>query len=225
MDKKLEDEAVELFDQGKLLKEISVVIGRSEARISVALRKRGRSAWYRRYPDTQGIDRDQLTADYQNGMSIAEILSRHGVSQGTFYRHLRKNKVPHRSRKGQHQGNGPYRSERYPVLTKQVAAICLGYVVPHRWIIHHMDENPANNNPENLAIFHTKSEHTKYHQQLLHHQREGLPMDTSQLVLESGGFLLPLPTHQIVLPHERDRLFPPEYQQMPKSDQEESEQE
>lgn len=224
---------LELYDEGKELREIAQVVGFSEVSVHRVLIKHGRSPWDRRYPNARSRDDEQMIQDYKDGVPVLEIFEKHKVSQTHFYRILKENNIPLRPRKGNvgkenyqyKHGKGNRSKERDRILKKQVAALCLGYVVPRRWIIHHMDENPANNNPENLAIFHNKKEHAVYHQRLLKSQREGHPVDASQLVSESGGFLLPLPTHPIVLPHERDRLFPLKYQQKPKENQEESEQE
>ena len=231
MDKKLEDQMVQLYDEGKLLKEIAAITGRSEGCISQTLQKYGRSAWDRRYPDAPSWNDDEIIADYQNYMPTEEIFAKHKIAATTFYRLLKESKTPLRPRRGTigkanyqyKHGNGSRANERTPQLTKQVAAVCLGYVVPRGWIIHHMDENPGNNHPENLAIFHTKKEHAIFHQQQLHCQREGLPYDANQLASESGGFLLPLPTHPILLPHEKDRLDPPKVRQKPKTDHAKSE--
>jgi hypothetical protein len=230
MDKKLEDLIVRLFDEGKLLKEISAETGHSEGRISGVLLMRKRSAWNRRYPDAQDFDREKMIADYQDYMRIDDILAKHKISQTTLYRTLKETGTPTRPRRGTRgkanyqykHGNGNNQKRRHPCLTKQVVALCVGHVVPRGWQLHHIDENPANNNPENIAVFPSKSTHAKFHQRQLRLQREGCPVNTSQLVSENGGFLLPSPTLPIVLPHEKGRLCPLEIQEMPGHNQGES---
>jgi hypothetical protein len=69
----------------------------------------------------------------------------------------------------------------------EVAAICLGKPLPSGAVIHHLDENPYNNNPENLIVFPTQKNHARYHQQLLVIRRKGLEVSTIRLALENGG--------------------------------------
>jgi hypothetical protein len=81
-----------------------------------------------------------------------------------------------------------YRRQAY-----EVAAICLGQPLPQGWVIHHLDENPHNNQPDNLILFRDQSVHARFHQRLLERQRAGQPFDATQLALESGGRQLPQP--------------------------------
>jgi len=218
------DKIVELFDAGKSLEEIAEIVGCAVSRASQILKEHGRSAWNRRYPHMQDLDDEQLFLDYQSGMRIDALLEKHQIKSSTLYRHLKRGNIPCRPRKGlcgpkNHQykhGKGSRTIERNQSLTKQVAALCLGYIVPRGWHIHHLDGEPSNNHPENLAIFHNKSEHANFHQQQLRLQREGAEVDASQLVLENGGFLLPLPPYPILLPREKGRLDPRKPRQKPK---------
>lgn len=226
MDEKLKDRIVELFDQGWLLEDIAAEVGYSSGRMTQILQERGRSAWNRRYPNAKRWNIDSIWQDYEDGMPLEDILEKYHISCTTFYRQRKKAGVPPRGRRGApgkknyqyKHGNGAQRKRRDVILTKQVAALCLGYVVPRRWIIHHIDGDPANNHPENLAVFHDKKEHAEFHQRELKLQRADLPVDASQLVSEIGGILLQSPSHPIVLPHEKGRLDPPESRQSPKTD-------
>jgi len=205
-----------MFDEGRLLGEIAEVVGYTESRMTQILQEEGRSAWKRRYPQAEQWDLDAIFADYANRVPLAQILAKYEISNTTFHRLRRERGVPLRPRLGSpgktnyqyKHGNGSQKEKRIPELTKQVAAICLGYIVPRGWQIHHLDGDPSNNRPENLAIFHNKSEHANFHQLELRLQREGAEVDASQLVSETGGFLLPIPSHPIVSPHEKDRLDP-----------------
>jgi len=214
-------QVVDLFDEeGLSLGEIALVVGCSESRASQILKEHGRSPWERRYPFAYGWDWDCIFADYKDGMPLEKLLEKHQVSSTTFHRRRKAAGIPSRPRRGakgkrnyQYKHGNSGRSHPYDrYLSAQVAAACLGHVVPKAWQIHHLDENPTNNRPENLAIFYDRSQHAQYHQKLLKLQREGLQADAIQLVLESGGFLLPIPTRPLVLPHEKDRLCPHESQ-------------
>ena len=48
-----------------------------------------------------------------------------------------------------------------------VAEKCLGRYLLKKERIHHIDENPANDNPENLYLFKDRNEHTRYHKSKL----------------------------------------------------------
>jgi hypothetical protein len=212
------DKIVALFDDGVEIQDIAKRIGCTESLVSIVTTAHGRSARLRRYPHSGDWDRNAILEDYKTGVPIAEILEEHHISQTHFYRLLRETDTPRRPRpslagrkNGQYKhGLGSRSNERRRYLKQQVAAICLGHIVPLGWNIHHMDEDPTNNNPENLALFPSSSAHSRYHQQLLCLQREGAEVDAIQLVLKNGGQMLPLPDHPIALPHETDRLGPHE---------------
>jgi hypothetical protein len=205
-----------LYDAGKSLREIGEIVGCAESLVTVITRDSGRSARSRRYPNSVQWDCEQILSDYRSGMPVLEILDKHHISHTHFYRLCQEKEVPLRPRpsvsgekNGQYKhGHGARRLDRDKNLTVQVAAICLGHIVPKGCPIHHMDEDPTNNNPENLAIFQNRSDHARYHQQLLGLQRAGLEVDAIQLVLENGGSMLPLPSAPLVLPQEIDRLGP-----------------
>jgi len=219
MDESTKDRIVHLFDQGKPLAEIAEAVGYCESRMTQILQERGRSAWARRYPHQDEWDWDRIFADYHDGMPFEELLQKHRVSCTTFHRHRQSEQVPLRPRLGapgeqnyqyKHGNNGKNRrrNQRCRYAARKVAVRCLGHDVPKGWHVHHMDEDPTNNEPENLALFPGKRQHALYHQQLLKLQRAGVEVDATQLVLENGGFPLPLPSHPILLPREKGRLDP-----------------
>lgn len=207
---------LELYDRGDSLQAIATEIGCSTATVSGVAKRHGRSPFHRRYPSIPALDVDQMIQDYQQGMPLAALFEKHGISYNTFYDRLKEHGLDRRKRpkltgqkNGQYKhGKGSRRADRNIALTQQVAALCFGHIIPRGWQIHHIDENPRNNRPENLAVFHNKADHGRYHQQLLKIQRAGHEVDANQLVLENGGVLLPLPMRPILLPHEIDRLDP-----------------
>lgn len=56
---------------------------------------------------------------------------------------------------------GHYRNSRSKMLHRQVWEDNFG-PIPHKWVIHHVDHNPANNKPDNLQLL-TPSEHRVHH--------------------------------------------------------------
>jgi len=207
---------LDLYHQGLELAEIAERVGCSTGIVSLAVNENGESPFLRRYPNVKNLDVPQLLQDYKNGMKLKDIHDKYKITYFVLKDRLKESGTPMRQRpsvmgklNGQYKhGLGSRRKERNENLTKQVAALCLGHVVPRNWHIHHIDENPANNNYQNLAIFPTKSAHAIYHQRRLRLQREGQTVDASQTVLESGGWPLPSPPLPLTLPHETDRLFP-----------------
>jgi hypothetical protein len=81
----------------------------------------------------------------------------------------------------------------------EVVAICLGQPTPQGWVIHHLNEIPQGNRPENLLLFQPASAHALYHQKLLRLQRKGLEVDATRMALESGAVKLPPPPPQFQL--------------------------
>jgi len=223
MDENTKDRIVELFDRGLPLADISAEVGYTESRMTQILQERGRSAWKRRYPSQDDWDWNAIFADYQAGIPFEDILQKHKVSCTTFHRHRNANKVPKRKRLGAPgKQNYQYKNgkntemrklnRRYRYKARAIAEQCLGHPVPKGWNVHHMDEDPSNNDPSNLVLFPGKSEHAKYHQQLLKLQRAGSQADAIQVALENGGSLLPEPNGPIVFPRKRGRRAPHESQ-------------
>lgn len=97
------------------------------------------------------------------------------------------------SRNNQWKGGKTPTMHYHRRLSYEVAAICLGHPLSPAAVIHHFDENPYNNNPENLWIFDSQSVHAKFHQKLLKLQRQGTAIEASQLAKESGARQLQRP--------------------------------
>ena len=265
--------AIDLFDSGASLQEISEAVGHSMSWATRVLKENNRSAKERRYPNASW-DEEAILKDYQNGMALIELREKYDIGSTTFYRLLKKRGVKTRrnwkdreerqnnyaqvdwddviaayqdyvridkievkykvSRTTLYQelrirgipkrgaghnssgldsprwkhGQGHRDSERDPMLTKQVAAICLGHVVPRGWHIHHMSEDLSDNRPENLAVFRNGSDHSNYHRQEEYLQQRDLPIDTNQLVLENDGIVLRRPHPHLTIERERGRLDP-----------------
>lgn len=210
-----------LFDQGLSAKEVAAALPTkpSASLVTTVLKAHGRSPRARRYPQTAEVDKTTLVRDYQAGQSLEAVARTHGVSPQTVHRALQAAGIacrPYRPR-GKHgpenyqyiDGRSRKKRPQWAILlTYQVAAICLGHLVPEGWQVHHMNEDWSDNRPENLAVFPSKSSHALYHQRLLRLRREGRAVDTSRLLQETGGRALPLPSGPIQFPHDRDRLSP-----------------
>jgi len=207
MDEKTKDRIVEMFDRGLLLAPIAAKIGCAESYVTRILQERGRSAWKRRYPNQDGWDWDAIFADYQNRMPFEALLEKHRVSCTTFHRHRKAEGVPLRERLGAPgKQNYQYKDGSWALNQKlhriygraarEVATALFGEPIPKGWHVHHMNENPAYNDPTNLVLFPGNSEHMKYHQRLLMLQRAGVEVDATRLVSENGGTWLLLPPPQ-----------------------------
>lgn len=216
MDRNTKTRIFELFDQGALLKDIADEIGCTEGNITYILQKHGRSAWKRRYPNQDSWDWDTIYADYQDRMPFEELLEKHKLSCTTFHRHRKADGIPKRPRLGAPgEQNYQYKNGLWPLnqelhriyvhTARKVAAVCFGEAIPKGWHVHHMNENPAYNDPPNLVLFPGNSQHMKYHQQLLKLQREGIEVDATQLASENGAIWLQLP--------------PPQWRYLPETDQ------
>ena len=65
----------------------------------------------------------------------------------------------------------------------------LGRSLKNGEVVHHKDENRSNNNYENLLVFHTKSDHTRFHK--LHCTEDMLKQ------LDDGSYILDVPSLEI----------------------------
>lgn len=218
MDEKTKDQIVEMFDRGMFLEDIASEVGYTPSRMTQILQERGRSAWKRRYPNQDDWDWPAIFADYQTRMPLEALLQKHKISCTSFHRHRKADGIPLRPRLGAPgKQNYQYKNgkndenrklnRRYGYYARQVAIFCLGHPLQKGCQVHHIDEDPSNNDPANLALFPGKSEHAKYHQQLLRLQRAGVEVDASRVVLENGGSLLPTPTRPIPLQRGRGRPY------------------
>jgi hypothetical protein len=158
---------------------------------------------------------DEIASRYLAGETCREIAKDYGVDDERIRRRLKSKGVTRRN------GGGPKGSKNFfwkggfqPTMhyyrrqSYEVAAICLGYPLPQGMIIHHLDENPRNNNPDNLCLFENQGDHARFHLRLHNLQRTGQKVDAIQTALENGGRELPPPPAPISLPLGTSRRDP-----------------
>jgi hypothetical protein len=119
---------------------------------------------------------------YSQGKTIYEIAEIIGISPTGVWKRLKKQGVEMRggTRKGDHWSvdkrgveylgadgrywvrgtgeNGHKCKRREVIVMEQV----LGHPIPEGYIVHHKDEDPTNDSPDNLELM-TRSQHNKYH--------------------------------------------------------------
>jgi len=62
-------------------------------------------------------------------------------------------------------------AKRNTPFYRKLMEIIIGRELKKEEVVHHIDENPSNNSPNNLMVFPNSKEHTQYH---YHKEREGL---------------------------------------------------
>lgn len=166
---------------------------------------------------------DLVIERYQNGELCREIAKDYGVCDELIREVLQDAGIPRRSRGARagsknHQYNGGYEApvHYFRRQSYEVAAICLGHPLPEGVVIHHMDENPMNNSPENLWLFPTARHHSRYHGRLRYCQSANLEVDATLLASENGAVPLPLPNDPIELRPDTSQLFPSDSLELPK---------
>lgn len=151
-----------------------------------------------RYP----IPDEKVRALYESGLSTAQVGQQVGLDAESVRRRLRSLGVPRRAiggttlsgeNNGQWKGGFHHPLHYYRRQSYEIAAICFGQPLPRGWAIHHLDENPENNNPENLWVFPDVGSHARFHQQLLRLLRQGGQVDPIQILQENGAVPLPRP--------------------------------
>jgi hypothetical protein len=204
------DEFVRLWHEHHDVQVVADIVGTSRSYASQILRKKG-IVLKKGHPYHYDLPMEEVIQRYKDGESCARVGATYGVGAEVIRKRLRtlgikrrslKESVPrgpdnvfYKNGKGGTKVMHYYRRQCY-----EVAAICLGQPVPKGWVIHHIDENPRNNNPGNLMLFVSARAHSKYHQLLLKLQRGAKRVNEIQLALKSGALMLPLPPHQIELP-------------------------
>lgn len=150
---------------------------------------------------------------YTEGESTCQIAKSLGVDDEVIRRRLNRRGVKMRppggwetggEKNSQWKGKGGYKEGKYQAR-KTYFALVGRRVLPGK-VLHHMDENTDNNDPDNLWEFPNGSCHSRYHQRLLHLQRQGLPADANQIALKNGG----LPLRRLIDPNaELPSIVPP----------------
>ena len=142
----------------------------------------------------------------KDGEELNEVLKSYPVLNSpdpceAIRRQLIREGFPKKTRQGIGRGHrnfqwkGGYKKtvHYYRRQSYEIAAICGGRPLEMGEIIHHDDEVPQNNAPENLLIFPSQKLHARYHQKLLGLQRKGQIVDTIQLAIETGARQLQRP--------------------------------
>lgn len=162
-------------------------------------------------PPVHELPMDEVISRYLAGESTGQLGEAFGVDPEVIRRRLRSKRVARRrvggpagERNSQWKGGKDPTMHYYRRQSYEVAAICLGRPLPAGWIIHHIDENPHNNDWRNLVLFRCQADHAKFHQQLLRLQRGGQPVDATRLALGSGARALPGPPRPIVFALDTD---------------------
>jgi hypothetical protein len=210
-----EDVVMSTFRECKTQAETARRLGMGTSTVGKIVRRNGVHLGKGGRPPLHDLPMKEVERRYLAGETLQALAEHYGVRREVIRRRLRTRGVERRSRGGQPGRRNPqwkggrkapmhyYRRQSY-----EVAAICLGQPLPPGWVIHHLDENPENNQPENLMLFSSQSIHARFHQQLLRLQREGHEVDATQLALESGGRALPPPPRLIEFSRGIDQLFP-----------------
>ena len=162
---------------------------------------------------------EEISRRYLAGESTVALGVAFGVDSEVIRKRLIKHDIPIRGMmesraRGEKNGSwnggeGKYNPMHYfRRQSYEVAAICTGQPLPQGTVIHHLDENPKNNAPENLVLFPSLSDHTRFHMLLLKLQREGSEVEPIHLALRSGGRALPQPPAPLrfvpcTIPHDR----------------------
>jgi hypothetical protein len=208
-------EVVALWNDLQDTQAVADRLGITQGHVAIVLRQHGTPS-PRGHTRKYKLPMDELASLYRDGLSTAQIgarynlsaervrrrLIRHGVQMRTL-----KESVPRGPRNIQYKhGKGYNTMHFYRRQSYEVAAICLGRPLASGWVIHHMDENPQNNDPANLWLFPSQRHHANYHQQLLRLQRTDPAIDASRLVLENGGLKLPQPPAPFSLAPDIDPL-------------------
>lgn len=132
-----------------------------------------------------------------------EIASKFQTSRKAVQKKLDQLNIPRRVGKATGPKNPQWKGGKERTVYKfrrqsyEVVAICLGKPLQAGHVIHHINENPKNNNPENLMIFPSQSLHAKFHQSVLKNQWKVDSAEAIQKALEIGGVLLPKPNYPI----------------------------
>lgn len=201
-------------------------LGLRQSRVSTILRRCGVHLGRGKRKPIHALPMAEVARQYRAGSPTTELGRLYEVDPEVIRRRLRTAGVQRRPR-GQFERRGSdhpqwkggyeppmhyHRRQAY-----EVAAICLGQPLPQGWIVHHVDENPKNNEPSNLLLFRNQSAHCCYHQRLLEIQAIDPQADATLVALANGAEALPIPPRPIVLPPCTDAPVPSRRKQKPAS--------
>jgi hypothetical protein len=172
----------------------AVNIGRrhsEEARRKISLAKTGKKYGPNKLRKNLGDAETLRRMFVSERMFIGEIAALHGVSKGTVVARLREFGIRLDSRAGRQTGergsfykggikisrgykfvtvplDSPLRRDRdgYVAEHRLVASEMIGRVIGRDEEVHHLNFEKMDNRPENLAIFGTSADHTRFHKYL-----------------------------------------------------------
>jgi len=201
---------LDLWNQYHDTREVAERIGTSRTYVTMVLWDKFGIRCPKVHPNKISLPMESIKSRYLAGESCAQIAETFGLPAERIRRRLRAYGVPRRSleasvprgKRNRFYKNGKgkrnvmhyYRRQSY-----EVAAICLGQPVPQGWVIHHLNENPRDNRPENLILFRSPSDHSTYHVRLIDLQQKDPQADAIRVALENGAVVLPSPPHPIEL--------------------------
>lgn len=149
---------------------------------------------------------DEIASRYLAGESLKNILLDYPkidspkpdevIRRQLLRRGIRKDRIPASGSKNGFWRGGKRKAPPMHFYRRQayeIAAICQGKPLGRGEVIHHIDEIPQNNIPENMLIFASQKAHARFHQQLYGFRREGREVDTIQLALKNGAHRLQRP--------------------------------
>ncbi len=217
---------LDLWNQYGNTKDVAEQIGTSRTYVTMVLWNKFGIRVPRNHPNKYDLPMEEIKERYLAGESCGQIAETFGIPSERIRRRLRAYGVPRRSaaesvprgKRNRFYKNGEGKREILHYYRRQayeVAAICLGQPVPQGWIIHHLNENPEDNQPENLVLFQNQGDHSAHHTQLRVLQRKGLPTDAIQVALENGAVTLPQPPNPILIEPCTDQPDPSDSQLQP----------
>ena len=210
---------LDLWNELHNAQEVAKRIGTSDAYVYQVLWTKFGIRCPRNHPNKLDLPMEEIKDRYLGGESCAQIAETFDLSAERIRRRLRgygverrslKESVP-RGKRNRFYKNGEGKKEvmhYYRRQSYEVAAICFGQPLPQGWIIHHLNENPRDNRPENLVLFQSAHDHSAHHTQLRVLRRKGQPIDAIQVALENGAQALPQPPHPILLELDTDQPDP-----------------
>jgi len=129
---------------------------------------------------------------YKSGEKVKDIGEKLSITRSTIWKTLKKYNITIRKTwstgEGRHKDNCGYIKILKP---NHPRTNCQGYVSEHRLVmeeklgrfltkievVHHIDYNRSNNNPDNLELFENIRTHNDYHGMLRHFVRQMIQME------------------------------------------------